>query len=92
MRTIRLALAQMNSIVGDLEGNFQKILKFVEKAVQQDADIIAFPELALTGYPPEDLVLRAEFVEDNLSYLEKLLPYSHQITILVGFVNRRDDI
>ena len=92
MRTLRLALAQTNSIVGDLEGNFRKIVDYVGQAVKQDADIIAFPELTLTGYPAEDLLLRPEFIDDNLEYLEKLIPYSKDITILVGFVDRRDDI
>ncbi|RMI24688.1 MAG: NAD+ synthase, partial [Calditrichaeota bacterium] len=92
MRTLRLALAQINSTVGDLEGNFQKIVHYVDRAVQQDCDIIAFPELSITGYPPEDLLLRPEFIDDNLEYLQKLLPYSKNITIIVGFVDRRDDI
>ncbi len=92
MRTLRLALAQINSTVGDLEGNFQKIVHNVEQAIDRGAEMIAFPELALTGYPPEDLLLRPEFIDDNLEYLQKLLPLSKDITILVGFVDRRDDI
>jgi NAD+ synthase (glutamine-hydrolysing) len=92
MRTLRLALAQVNSIVGDLEENFRKIVHYVEQAVTCDADIIAFPELSLTGYPAEDLLLRPEFIDDNLECLRKLIPYSKHITILVGFVDRRDDI
>nr|HQV30331.1 NAD+ synthase [Calditrichia bacterium] len=92
MRTLRTALAQMNATVGDLAGNFAKITAFIEEAIRQDADIIAFPELALTGYPPEDLLLRPEFIDDNLQYLAKLLPYSREITIILGFVDRRDDI
>ncbi|NIS39137.1 NAD+ synthase, partial [Candidatus Saccharibacteria bacterium] len=76
--------------VGDLEGNFQKIVKHVEKARQKEADIVAFPELTLTGYPAEDLLLRPEFIEENLQYLHKLLPHSKNITIIVGFVDRQD--
>ncbi len=92
MRTLRLALAQINVTVGDLEGNFRKMLGYIEQAVALQADLIAFPELALTGYPAEDLLLRPEFSEDNLRYLEQLIPYSKEITILTGFVDRRDDI
>lgn len=92
MRTLRLALAQMNATVGDLAGNFEKIVAFTGQARALGADILAFPELTLTGYPPEDLLLRPEFIDDNLDYLERLLPHSSDITLLVGFVDRRDDI
>ena len=92
MRTLRLAMAQMNATVGDLKGNFAKIVNFVEQAKAQHAHIVAFPELTLTGYPAEDLLLRPEFIEDNLEYLQKLIPYSKDISIVVGFVDRRDDI
>lgn len=92
MRTIRLALAQMNSIVGDFEGNIKKSIDFITKAVSKGADIIAFPELSITGYPPEDLLLKPGFIEDNLKYLTELIPYSKNITIIAGFVDKRDDI
>lgn len=92
MRSLRLALAQINSTVGDLEGNFIKIKEYTERALERDADIIAFPELALTGYPAEDLLLRPEFIEDNLAYLNKLIPFSKHIILMVGFVDRQDDI
>jgi NAD+ synthase (glutamine-hydrolysing) len=92
MRTLRIAMAQMNARVGDLKGNFEKIVDFIERAKKQRAHIVAFPELALTGYPAEDLLLRPEFVDDNLEYLNKLVAYSKDISILVGFVDRRDDI
>jgi NAD+ synthase (glutamine-hydrolysing) len=92
MRSIRLALAQINSIVGDLKGNFQKTIDYINSAVNTGAEIIAFPELSLTGYPPEDLLLKPEFIEDNLRYLNKLIPYSKKITIIVGFVDKQDDI
>ena len=92
MRSIRLALAQINSIVGDLKGNFQKTIDYINSAVNIGAEIIAFPELSLTGYPPEDLLLKPEFIEDNLKYLNKLIPYSKKITIIAGFVDKRDDI
>ncbi len=92
MRTIRLALAQINPTVGDFEGNMEKVAQFTRQAVQKGCDIVAFPEMTLTGYPPEDLLLKPEFIEDNLHYLEKLLPLSKEITMIVGFVDRQDDI
>lgn len=92
MRSIRVALAQINTHVGNLEQNFESIRKHTKMAIAEKCDIVAFPELALPGYPPEDLLLRPEFIDDNLLYLEKLLPLSRDITIVVGFVDRRDDI
>lgn len=92
MRSLRIALAQTNSTVGDLAGNFDKMVSYIDKAQQQGVDLIAFPELTLTGYPAEDLLLRPEFIEDNLDYLHQLMPHSRDITILAGFVDRKDDI
>jgi len=92
MRTIRLALAQINPTVGDFENNVKKVEHFTKLAIQQECDIVAFPEMCLTGYPPEDLLLKPEFIDDNLKYLEKLLPLSKDITMIVGYVDRQDDI
>jgi len=92
MRSIRLALAQINSTVGDLEGNYQKVIEYINRATKKGAEIIAFPELSLTGYPPEDLLLKPGFIDDNLEYLNKLIPYSKNITIIIGFVDKQDDI
>lgn len=92
MRTIRLALAQINSTVGDLEGNFQKLAEYIHLALDKGADLIAFPELVLTGYPPEDLLLKPNFIEDNLHYLNKLIAHSKHIAIIAGFVDKQDDI
>ncbi len=66
MRTLRVALAQINTTVGDLEGNARLILDYTERAKAQGADLVAFPELALPGYPPEDLLLRRTFIDDNM--------------------------
>ena len=63
MRTLRLALAQMNATVGDLRGNTQRILQFMEQARAQNADLVAFPELAISGYPPEDLLFKRQFIQ-----------------------------
>ncbi len=94
MRRLRVSLAQINSTVGDLAGNADKIIDRIHEAESQGADLIAFPELALTGYPPEDLVLRRGFVEDNLSMLGRVAESTHSlhVTAVVGFVDYAHDI
>ena len=66
---LRVALAQLNPTVGDLDGNVAKIVDAYDQAEAAGCDIVAFPELAITGYPPEDLVLKPGFVADNLEAL-----------------------
>lgn len=92
MKELRLALAQMNATVGDLEGNARKIIRYMDRAREAGADLVAFPELALTGYPPEDLLLKPSFIEDNLKALDKIRLRCQGITAVVGFVDRADDI
>ncbi|MEW6001680.1 MAG: NAD+ synthase [Nitrospirota bacterium] len=92
MRTLRIALAQIDPTVGDLLGNVSKIVYYLEKAREADADIVAFPELSITGYPPEDLLLKPQFIEDNLYALKEVQEKSGDITVIVGFVDRKDDI
>ena len=95
MRRLRLALAQTNVTVGDLTGNVARILENVAKAAQLEATIVAFPELALTGYPPEDLLLKPSFVADNLSALDDLARATAdypQLAVVVGFVDRDTDL
>ena len=92
MRSLRVALAQINSTVGDLEGNTAKILHHINRARDAGADLIAFPELAVTGYPPEDLLLKPSFLKANLASLEKIVAGSRGITAVVGFVDVDDDI
>ena len=89
---LRLAMAQINVVVGDVEGNAQKIVEWIDRARHVDADIVTFPELALTGYPPEDLLLKPQFIDANLAGLEKIINASREITVIVGFVERQDDI
>ena len=72
MRTIRISMAQINPIVGDLAGNRDKIIDYISRAKKLGADIVAFPELAVTGYPPEDLLLKPQFVKDNLRTLKEI--------------------
>jgi NAD+ synthase (glutamine-hydrolysing) len=88
---IRLALAQINPTVGDLEGNRLLIEQAIGDARRQGADLVALPELAVTGYPPEDLVLRPSFVEDNLRALRRLAPAARDVIAVVGFVDREGD-
>lgn len=86
---IRIGAAQINSIVGDLKGNCAKILSYTEKARSAGVDIVAFPELAITGYPPEDLLLKKGFIDDNLKNLQELAGQVRGITVIVGFVDRQ---
>ncbi|MDQ4005351.1 MAG: NAD+ synthase, partial [Actinomycetota bacterium] len=69
---MRIALGQVNVTVGDLHGNVERLVAWAREATGQGADLICFPELAITGYPPEDLVLRPAFVDDNLEALDEL--------------------
>ena len=92
---LRVALAQVNVTVGDLEGNTRKILSSMQQAYAAGAHIVCLPELALTGYPPEDLLLKPGFVADNLRQLHYLVSESHhmpELTAVLGFVDRDHDI
>jgi NAD+ synthase (glutamine-hydrolysing) len=92
MRTLRIALAQINPTVGDFGGNVSKIINYIEESGKKGAQIVVFPELAITGYPPEDLLLKPHFIEDNLDALKKVQRKVKDITAIVGFVDRSDDI
>ena len=91
MRTLRVALAQINSTVGDLAGNAAKIVKAIEEARSQGADLVAFPEMALPGYPVEDLVLKPQFLRDNLKYLNEIITHTGGITAVVGLIDHSED-
>jgi NAD+ synthase (glutamine-hydrolysing) len=91
MKILRLALAQINPIVGDLTGNSAKIIEQIRKAKRRKADIAVFPELAMTGYPPEDLVLKPQFVSDNIAEIRKLSGRVRGIIAIIGFVDRGVD-
>ena len=92
MRRFRIALAQINAVVGDLEGNVARIRAGLEQARTVGAQLVAFPELAITGYPPEDLLFKSTFVETNLRALDDVTAASTGLTAIVGFVDKRDDI
>ena len=88
----RLALAQINPTVGDLPGNRDRIIETIRKAAEQGAELVAFPELALTGYPPEDLLLKPSFIRDNLEVLREVARATADIVVVLGCVDRTDDI
>jgi NAD+ synthase (glutamine-hydrolysing) len=92
MRMLRITIAQMNPTVGDLKSNRDKIIGYIKNARKLGSDIIVFPELALTGYPPEDLVLKPQFVKDNLRTLKEVISATRGITAIVGFVDSREHI
>ena len=90
MADIRIALAQINTTVGDLDGNVAKIGAAIEQARDARADIVTFPELTVCGYPPEDLLLRPSFVQDNIDALNAVVPATQGICAVVGFADRVD--
>ncbi|MEE8369663.1 MAG: NAD+ synthase [Dehalococcoidia bacterium] len=89
-RNLRVGLAQINTTVGDLDGNVQKLLEYVERARELAVDVVSFPVLTVTGYPPEDLLLRPSFVRDNLEALQSVVRGCGGITAVVGFVDLVD--
>lgn len=87
-KTLRLAIAQINCTVGDFDGNCEKICASLEKGSACGADIISFPELAISGYPPEDLLLKTDFVHDNIAALKRVAKCVDDMTAIVGFVDK----
>jgi NAD+ synthase (glutamine-hydrolysing) len=94
MRTepMRVALAQMNAVVGDIEGNAARIRGLIDEARDEGAQLVVLPELALTGYPPEDLLLKTGFADAAGEALRDLAESVHDIVALVGFPERADDL
>ncbi|MFC2010624.1 nitrilase-related carbon-nitrogen hydrolase, partial [Chloroflexota bacterium] len=92
MRQIRIGMAQINTTVGDFAGNTKKILEVIDKARSRGVDLLTFPELAVCGYPPEDLLFKSKFIEENLNSLESVVDASSGITLVVGFVDYKEDI
>jgi NAD+ synthase (glutamine-hydrolysing) len=92
MSRLRIALGQMNTVVGDLAGNAERIIAALEVAEEAGADLAVFPELAITGYPPEDLLLKPGFVADNLTALSKVAAATARCVAIVGFVDERLDL
>ena len=92
MTVLRVALAQLNPTVGDIEGNLAKLLDAYEQAEAAGCDVIAFPELSISGYPPEDLVLKPRFVADNEAALAELAARTRRCAAVVGFVEEDRDL
>ncbi|MBI2303491.1 MAG: NAD+ synthase [Chloroflexi bacterium] len=92
MRLLRIGMAQVNCIVGDLDGNTNKIIDYIDRARALGVDLVAFPELAITGYPPEDLLLKPRFIRENQERLKTIAPRCRDITAVVGFVDSNQDI
>ncbi len=87
MKTLRVGMAQINPTVGDLEGNKGIISAYIRQAKAQDVDLLTFPELSLSGYPPEDLLLKAGFIRDNRKVLKEVMALVKGITVVVGFAD-----
>ena len=92
MTVLRIALAQLNFTVGDLDGNLDKMIEAYALAETAGCDLIAFSELSSTGYPPEDLVLKPGFVNDNRRVLDKLAARTRRCAAVVGFVDADRDL
>ena len=84
---MRVAMAQINPIVGDLEGNIEKIKQYIDAAKKRDADLVVFPELSVTGYPPQDLLLETDFVKQNKELLKDLISHNSDMAGVIGFVD-----
>jgi NAD+ synthase (glutamine-hydrolysing) len=91
-RRLRIGLAQINTTVGDFAGNRRKILGAIKKARSLGVDLLALPEMATCGYPPEDLLFKPQFIAENLRSLDKVVAASSGISIVVGFVDAKEDI
>jgi NAD+ synthase (glutamine-hydrolysing) len=87
MKTLRVAIAQINTTVGDIEQNSRKILEYAEKAKRSQTEIVVFPELAVCGYPPEDLLLKPSFISKNLKAISDIAAKIKGITAIVGFTD-----
>ncbi len=92
MPRVRVALCQLNPTVGDLDGNIEQILAAYDRAEAAGCDLAVFGELAITGYPPEDLLLKPGFVADNLAALEKVAARTGRCAAVVGFVDAERDL
>ncbi len=85
---MKIAMAQVNTTVGDLEGNRTLVLEVLGKAAQEGADLVVFPELCLTGYPPRDVLGLHGFVDQNIDILHEVASQARQVAAIVGFVDR----
>jgi len=91
-RRLRIGLAQVNTTVGDFAGNRQKIIQIIEEARSSGVDLLALPELAVCGYPPEDLLFKPQFIAENIRSLEQIAAAARGLTVVTGFVDANEDI
>jgi NAD+ synthase (glutamine-hydrolysing) len=89
--TLKIALAQLNFTVADLKANSAKIISAAEQAKQQHADVIIFPELCVTGYPPEDLLLRDDFIQHAQQAVDAIAAQVNDIDLVIGYPQRKDN-
>ena len=89
---LRVALCQLDVVVGDLDGNVAKVLTTLAEAEGAGADLAVFPELVITGYPPEDLLVNPAFVEGNLEAVQTIAAKSARCAAVVGFVDDDGDL
>ena len=87
---MKIGFAQLNTTVGDLRGNFEKIAGAYDRLDAGGADLVLTPELAITGYPPQDLVFKSRFVPETLEKLDQLHAHVRRAALLVGFVDRNE--
>src|SRR5881398_696524 len=87
---MKIGFAQLNPTVGDLSGNFELIRRAYERLAAAGAELVLTPELAITGYPPQDLLFKSRFVPENLAILERLHSRVGSAALLVGFVDRNE--
>jgi len=87
-KAMRILLAEINPTIGDLHGNLDKVLRAISKGKESKADLVLFPEMTLSGYPPEDFLLLPDFVDDVMKTLNKIVPETQGIAVVVGLVRR----
>ena len=87
MSMYKVALAQLNATVGDIDGNTEKTIEYIKTAREKGADLVIFPELTITGYPPKDLLLKPSFIKANKEALERIIGETEGIVVIVGFVD-----
>lgn len=92
MSHIRIAMAQINAVVGDIDGNTGKVAAGIRRAREAGADLVLFPEMTIPGYPPEDLLLKPSFLRANLDAVRSLTPLTEGVTAIVGFADVGDDV
>ncbi len=91
-RRLRVLLAQLNTVVGDIAGNTERMIDVLQRARDADVHVAVFPELAITGYPPEDLLLRPSFLADAEAAVHAMAAHTVGLTALVGYPDRRGDL